>query len=476
MFPCCKCDKLLTSKCALNDHKRKKHNFETIDLAKVFKCGHCKVSFTKSCNLLRHQRIQRNSSGNYQCFSCPTYFGSLSTLIQHQEQYHSDVSLGRPNINVSDLLNFTTEAVNSKFQIHRLKLEDSDRLELFNYIISQKDRTTAFVNSLLSKTPNVKLGLSIAVKMEKPLESEVVEAFFNSAMSRSSSQLTDVEYLQHVDALMTQLIVFATGGSGWVVGTLTRLEIKTVSCSKITGGSYIQTPPILKPLNGSILNVVNKRDNFCFLYCVAAALFSFIGRANRPKTHKKNIERLSFNSKLMAMPLSAIPSFEKRNRCSINVYQMQNPKLVSVYHSKNRRGRHKIDLPRLMDNKNSHYGLIKNFSNLVHFLTRSRMKHDKGPKSRFCRNCFQPIIKKNFKKHVSFCESNAPLEIRMPLESLTIEFVNWEKTQKCPFVVYCALEAINVAIAQFPHTKCRTRDIERQYAASFGAVLVDYRS
>ena len=95
------------------------------------------------------------------------------------------------------------------------------------------------MNSLLSVTPNVKLGLSIAVKLEKPFESEVLEAFFNSAMSRVSSQLTDVEYLQHVDALMTQLVVFATGGSGWVVGTLTRMEIETVSGSKVTGGSYI---------------------------------------------------------------------------------------------------------------------------------------------------------------------------------------------------------------------------------------------
>ena len=115
-------------------------------------------------------------------------------------------------------------------------------------------------------------------------------------LSEKAFSLTDVECLQHVDALMTQLNVFATGCSGWVVATLTRLEIKTVSSSKVTGGSYIETPPILKPLNRSILNVVNKCDNFCFLYCVAAALFSFIGRVNSPKTHKRNIERLSFNS------------------------------------------------------------------------------------------------------------------------------------------------------------------------------------
>ena len=138
-------------------------------------------------------------------------------------------------------------------------------------------------------------------------------------------------------------------------------------------------------------------------------LSSSIGKAYGPKTHKKNIERLSFNSKLMPMPLSAIPSFKKRNRCSINVYQMENSRLVSVYHTKNRRAGPKIDLLRLMDNQNSHICLIKNFLNHIHFLTMSRMKHDKGPKSRFCRYCFEPIIEKNFKKHVSFCESNAHL-------------------------------------------------------------------
>ena len=70
----------------------------------------------------------------------------------------------------------------------------TDVLEAFNYIFSQKDTIIAFVNSLLSVTPNVKLGIRIAVKLEKPLGSEVVEAYFNSTISRFSSQLTDVEY------------------------------------------------------------------------------------------------------------------------------------------------------------------------------------------------------------------------------------------------------------------------------------------
>ena len=103
------------------------------------------------------------------------------------------------------------------------------------------------------------------------MESEAVEAFFNSPLCRIACELTEDEYMQHIDALMTQLNV--TGGSGWVVETMKQLEIKIVACGYVIGGSYIETPPILKPLKRSILIVVNKRDNFCFLLLFCSGNF-----------------------------------------------------------------------------------------------------------------------------------------------------------------------------------------------------------
>ena len=38
------------------------------------------------------------------------------------------------------------------------------------------------------------------------MESEAVEAFFNSPMCRIACELTEDEYMQHTDALMTQLL------------------------------------------------------------------------------------------------------------------------------------------------------------------------------------------------------------------------------------------------------------------------------
>ena len=75
--------------------------------------------------------------------------------------------------------------------------------------------------------------------------------------------------------------------------------------------------------------------------------------------------------------------------------------------------------------------------------------------------------------HIKICESNAPFEIRMPISSPTIEFVNWQKT---PFVVYADLEAIDVCSEDAQRTGSNTKEIESQYPCSFGAILLDERS
>ena len=76
-------------------------------------------------------------------------------------------------------------------------------------------------------------------------------------------------------------------------------------------------------------------------------------------------------------------------------------------------------------------------------------------------------------KHSSFCESNDPLEILMLNDDRTLQFVNWQKTQQCPFVVYADLEALNVCQTETHSLSSKTREIERQFPASYGAVLVD---
>ena len=83
---------------------------------------------------------------SYRCFPCPTYFGSLASFSDHQELHHSKLPSTSVRFkNVCSLIDFSTEAVNSKFQIHRLKLEGWGVLEPFNRLVSQKESFIRFV-------------------------------------------------------------------------------------------------------------------------------------------------------------------------------------------------------------------------------------------------------------------------------------------------------------------------------------------
>ena len=62
----------------------------------------------------------------------------------------------------------------------------------------------------------------------------------------------------------------------------------------------------------------------------------------------------------------------------------------------------------------------------------------------------------------------------MPGNNKKLTFENWQKTQLNPFVVYADLEAIDVASdGAGENNISNTIEIEQQYPASFGAILVN---
>ena len=160
----------------------------------------------------------------------------------------------------------------------------------------------------------------------------------------------------------------------------------------------------------------------------------------------ENMRRLNFNAKRMPIRFSSITPFDKINKVSNSLCQLDNRKLVAVFYSKNKISKRRIISLRLNNICKSFYSLIKNFSNLLRPLTRSRKKQRQGPKTNFCSNCFQQILRKNYRYHTRFCESNSRLEIRMPLSTPIIDFVIRQKLQRILFVVYAYLEAIDVRL------------------------------
>ena len=69
-----------------------------------------------------------------------------------------------------------------------------------------------------------RVGITIHVKLCKPLEEENVTVYAHSPMERVAHELVQDDSINMIDALISQLNVHCSGGSGWVVETLKTLR------------------------------------------------------------------------------------------------------------------------------------------------------------------------------------------------------------------------------------------------------------
>ena len=109
-----------------------------------------------------------------------------------------------------------------------------------------------------------------------------------------------------------------------------------------------------------------------------------------------------------------------------------------------------INLLFLSDESNWHYCLIKNLDRVLKVLLRSAATaSSKNNVRKFCERCLPTVARENFKLHKSLCEHHQPQVIEMPPQGSTSKLKNWQKTFKCPFVVYAELEALDVRTEDF---------------------------
>ena len=262
---------------------------------------------------------------------------------------------------------------------------------------------------------------------------------------RVVESIDDEDFDELVDQVLRQLNVFCSGGSGWVLEKLIWLDIKICKTKSLAGSSYLPKPAKRSSLRRSLLNIKNLFDNFCFIYCILAFLYPCRQNRERPSMYKDEFNRLIFDKSAMRMKLSDIAQFENKNQLSITVFNFdEKGSLTCCHRSKVKSKIGKVFLLLLTDVLNSHYCLITNFQHFMHTLCRSPRKAMKCPKTKFCVNCMQSIGKVEYRDHVRRCEDNQPLRNVLPNEDLKLKFNNWEKTEKCPFVVYADLEALNV--------------------------------
>ena len=475
-FPCPDCGIAIDTKRTLLKHIREVHKREPSLCA--FTCGHCNSIFTTSKNLLRHLRNVHKFKKTIRCNACPKIFGHESTLCNHRAAEHSTLSSSTfvNGIEWASVPQFSkaVSALNCQFKILRLDVQQ-EGVNPFALMMSNRSDIALLIDKEITNQGISRAGLCIQVVLSKPLDGESVSPCFSTRPIRVVKSINECDLNELVDQLLRQLNVFCSGGSGWVLEKILSMDNKVCKTRSLAGSSFIPTPTKLARFRYSLLNITNLSENCCFIYCILVFLYPCLKNRERPSNYSDKFDRLIFDTSSMPMKLRDIPKSETNNSSAITVLSLDDEgSLFCCHRSKLKGNFRKVFLLLLTDGLNSLYCLITNFQNLMHKLCRSLGEAEKGRRTNFCVNCMQSIGKSKYADHIRLCEDNQPLRVVMPSEELKLKFVNWEKTQKCPFVVYADFEALNVAVNVAKGKS--TVILERQVPASYGAILVDGRT
>lgn len=253
-------------------------------------------------------------------------------------------------------------------------------------------------------------------------------------------------------------------GSGFTISRIIQLDVQVCSYDPLGGSEFIELPKKLK-YKRAIINVDNN-DEACFKWSILSALHPAKKNTERLYNYVPYEDELNFDGISFPVRLHDIDKFERQNNMiSVNVYYYDeaenrvSPLRVSAnvkenhihllllfdetnaYYSGARTVAEKIKVVRETDHIRTHYCWIKNLPRLVSSQL-SKHEHKKYICDR-CLNFFNNEEKLN--EHLSRCSNEYTIE--MPNENdKWVQFKNYERQLKLPFVIYADTESLLVPL------------------------------
>ena len=179
----------------------------------------------------------------------------------------------------------------------------------------------------------------------------------------------------------------------------------------------------------------------CFKWSVARALNPVERDAERiSKLLRKQAEDLNMKGIEYPMSLKDIDKFETQNpSISINVFGYEGfvyPLRISK--KKGSEAAKPVNLLLISDGKKVHYCFIKNMSRLL-----SSQTNNHQHKNHYCLRCLNPFAsQKSLEKHNEYCSTNEAVKMEMPEKGSIIEFQNFNRSMRVPFIVYADFESL----------------------------------
>ena len=252
-------------------------------------------------------------------------------------------------------------------------------------------------------------------------------------------------YYENVaDRLINELDEFVARGSGWTLVSVDYLELRINKYNPLRGSSYIDLPREIK-VKKAVVNVKN-RDDKCFVWSILSALHPVDSRDHAYRTSKYQPYESELNMKGIMFPvaLSDITKFEQLNAISVNVYGYQGD-VYPLRITKDKQNKH-VNLLYIKNESHSHYCWIKDLSRLIRLQV---TKHKQ--RIYVCERCLTYYYSNDgLQKHEQDCKMNSPIRIEMPKENTHVEFKNFNRSMRVPFVIYADFECITRKVDTCP--------------------------
>lgn len=467
------CDEHFTNSRLYNKHIRLIHS----DKVFYFNCEFCKSTFNESEKLRIHYMSCKKFNNNISCNLCGKHFKFKSTFIKHKLREINQIGSGSqklPNIS-SETHNFVLSKSAFKNYLQQYELyPDEDYKDTHDFFYVYYEDIQKLMKLILPKVNSIKVQFCLQVTFYKTVSNIKIFtiAYFTSdnyILSAFNNTLNN----KLINMFDNKIQTFESIGSGWIIDSIDRLDIRIALYNPIKGGCNNSDLPDFIKNKKAVISIENK-DQKCFMWSslVKIALL-YTKKYNFKKI--RNLSRMStltpyknfVNFKNISFPISLkdIKKFETNNKhldIRVNVYGIEKltrfkSGIIPLYISK-KKSIHTLKLLFY----NDHFYYINNFNRLCGSFE-STYHH-------FCKNCLSGF-RTNFQleNHKRICQHFNPSAAIMPEKNI-MKFTQISYLYKFPFVIYADFESLLVKENQIINRK--TKQIHKHIASGFSIVAI----
>jgi hypothetical protein len=321
----------------------------------------------------------------------------------------------------------------SKFYIPKTINSDINKI-----IIFVKEKVKQYIEKIKDKIP-FKLTIGINTRfnkydIERLIEHNIMIRPFNLKKITTFKDFNIEIIEKYTDAIEK----IEMNGSGWSFKKAFYCEVITYEMKQLRGKSYIPTPDKLKNPKIGLINIQNE-DNECFKWCIIFHQSKNIIHGERVSKLKKIINKYNMDNIIYPCGFDEMEIFEKNNEnTAINIFSYdEETDNIKIKRKSNTKGHDIINLLIIEKEEKEHYIYIKNIGSL---LKNNKAVHDKIT----CKKCFRPFTEKQMENHIN-CENENIDQfetiIEFPEVGQYLEFTDYKKMIKKPFIVYADFES-----------------------------------